>query len=82
MFSVGIFAASERACMNSWRGVSPSSAKMQSRVAIKFFQKSGWCSVLPLQRVRSSRLWLEVLGWMNFVLCMEVLVLNNVSVAM
>ena len=30
----------------------------------------------------STSVWLEVRDWMNSVLCMEVLVLNNVSVAM
>ena len=67
MFSVGIFAASERACMNSWRGVSPSSAKMHERND-QVFGMSGWCAVLSLKSVRTRGmkpwLWLKyVIGW-------------------
>ena len=68
MFSVGIFAASERACMNSWRGVSPSSAKMHERND-QVFGMSGWCAVLSLRSVRTRGmkpwLWLEVRDWVN-----------------
>ena len=62
--------------MNSWRGVSPSSAKMHERND-QVFGMSGWCVVLSLKSVRTRRirrkrkkgmkpwLWLEVRDWVN-----------------
>ena len=55
-------------CMNSWRGVSPSSAKMHERND-QVFGMSGWCAVLSLKSVRTRGmkpwLWLEVRDWVN-----------------
>ena len=54
--------------MNSWRGVSPSSAKMHERND-QVFGMSGWCAVLSLKSVRTRGmkpwLWLEVRDWVN-----------------
>ena len=76
----GIFAASERACMNFCRDHSPSSAKMHesdNQVLSEVWMVYGASSV-----TRPNIPVLARSTWMNFVLCMEVLVLNNVSVAM